>query len=548
MEDQVSEINTVAVSLAQAAIDALDAEALIAGSVGPLGVRLAPFGRVKPQEAYSAYLEQITSLVEAGADVLLIETQSDLYELAEAVRAARKISDLPVIASVTFTRDDRTLLGDSPERATQLLIDSGADLIGANCSGGPAQLLRIVQQMRKAAPQARLSVMPNAGWPEHVSGRIMYPATADYFAEYAVAFAQAGVSVIGGCCGTTPEHIAAMRTALAEAEQNGPSSVALGLSQDSEEVIPVTQEPTELSKRLTAGKFVLSVEVDPPRGFGLHKLLAGAHLLSEAGADAINVADNPMARMRMSPWAVCQIIQREVGIESILHFPTRGRNLLRVQGDLLAAHATGVRNIFVVMGDPTAIGDYPEAMDDYDLVPSGLIKLIKFGFNTGVDHAGSDIGEATSFLVGCALNPAARDLRREASNLRRKIEAGADFVLTQPVYQAEVMRAFLLQYQDLYGDLELPILVGILPLFSERHAGFLHNEVPGIQIPDPVRQRIASAGDRGQEQGVAIATELLQELGGLVQGAYLMPPFNRYDMAAEIIEFQVRNAAQPERP
>jgi homocysteine S-methyltransferase len=548
LETRVAEINAAAVTLARQAIRAAGVEALVAGSVGPLGVRLAPFGRVKPAQAREAFREQIAALAEAGADLIIVETQYDLYELLEAVGAAREVCDLPVVASVTFTRDDRTLLGDSPRRAARLLLESGAYVIGANCSGGPAQLLRLAQQIRQVAPQIPLALMPNAGWPEQVSGRIMYPATPEYFAEYAVAFARAGASLVGGCCGTTPAHIAAMRRALDTLNHTADKMVSVASDPERDEAEALAQEPTQLAQRLSAGKFVLSVEVDPPRGFGIHKLLAGASLLAEAGADAINVADSPMARMRMSPWAVCQLIQRDVGIDSVLHFPTRGRNLLRVQGDLLAAHATGVRNIFVVMGDPTSIGDYPEAMDDYDLVPSGLIKLIKQGFNLGMDHAGADIGEATSFFVGCALDQTATDREREFRTLRRKLQAGADFILTQPIYQPSSLREFLREFRERFGELQVPVLVGVLPLFNERHASFLHNEVPGIRIPAPIRQRIAAAGVRAPEEGVRISVEIIEELAGFAQGAYLMPPLGRYDLAAEIIEAVAPRAVPASRP
>jgi homocysteine S-methyltransferase len=243
-----------------------------------------------------------------------------------------------------------------------------------------------------------------------------------------------------------------------------------------------------------------------------------------------------MARMRMSAWAVAHLIQSEVGLETVLHFPTRGRNLLRVQGDLLAAHALGVRNVFVVMGDPTAIGDYPTAMDNYDVVPSGLIKLIKQGFNVGVDHAGAGIGQPTSFLVGCAVNLSAADVDKEVRTLHRKIQAGADFALTQPVYEAGLAREFLARYETAYGSLRLPLLVGVLPLFNARHAAFLHNEVPGISIPEGLRERMTAAGEAGPAEGVRLATDLLAELREVAQGAYLMPPFGRYDMAAEILD------------
>jgi len=544
LETKLVEINRAAVDLARRAVEASFKPVLIAGSIGPLGVRLAPFGRVQPEQAFNAFVEQIRSLLDAGVDLLMIETQNDLYEVREAIRAARSLSDIPIVATLTFTRDDRTLLGDTPRRAAQLLVEHGADIIGANCSSGPAQLLRILKQMRQGAPGARFSVMPNAGWPERVSGRIMYPATADYFADYAVAFCQAGAAIIGGCCGTTPDHIAQMRASLDAGVEPCLSEDAGLMEEASLEFSRAAVQPTELERKLERNRFVLAVEMDPPRGFSTHKLLAGASLLAEAGADVINVADSPMARMRMSPWAVCQLIQRDVGVETVLHFPTRGRNLLRVQGDMLAAHAMGVRNIFVVMGDPTAIGDYPEAMDNYDLVPSGLINLIQQGFNSGVDLSGADIGEATSFFVGCALNLNSQDPQRELRLFRKKIEAGADFALTQPVYELDLAASFISMYQQEYDDLPIPILVGVLPLFSDRHAAFLHNEVPGISIPDGIRERITHAGDRAPQEGVAIAIELLQELRSSVQGVYVMPPFDRYDLAAEILE-AVRGQPDP---
>jgi homocysteine S-methyltransferase len=282
----------------------------------------------------------------------------------------------------------------------------------------------------------------------------------------------------------------------------------------------------------------MGVEMSPPKGLSAHKLMAGAHLLADAGANVINVADNPRAQMRMSAWAVCHLLQRDVGIETVLHFPTRGRNLLRVQSDLLAAHALGVRNVFVVMGDPTAIGDYPQATDSYDLVPSGLIKLIKQQFNVGVDHAGQGIGSPTSFYVGCALGFSAPDIDREIKVLRRKVRNGADFALTQPVYDASTVHQFLTRYAAQHGPLQTPVMVGVLPLANERHADFLHNEVPGVNIPDPIRKRIRAAREKSREVGIEMAIDLLRELREIpeIQGAYLMPPFGRYEIAAEIIE------------
>jgi methionine synthase / methylenetetrahydrofolate reductase(NADPH) len=537
LEDKVAEINRAGVELARRVVLASFKDVLLAGDIGPLGVRLAPFGRVRPEQARQAFREQIEALAGAGVDLLILETMSDLYEIREAVAAAREVCELPLIASMTFTRDDRTLLGDSPTKVAKTLVESGADVLGVNCSGGPAQIVRILRLMRLAAPQALFSVMPNSGWPEQVGGRVMYPSNPEYFGEYAQVFCEAGANIIGGCCGTTPQHISALRAAL---DSDPAGCIDLDLESvtvmENEERFSTSDQPTGLAQKFADEKFVISVEMDPPRGLSAHKLLAGASLLTEAGADVINVADSPMARMRMSPWAVCSIIQREFGIETTLHFPTRGRNLLRVQGDLLAAHAMGIRNVFVVMGDPTAIGDYPEAMDNYDLVPSGLIKLIKQNFNVGVDHAGSTIGQPTSFFVGCALNLTPLDMDREFKNLRRKLQAGADFALTQPIYQPEQAEYFYRCYEERFGPLEIPILVGILPLYSSRHASFLHNEVPGISISEEIQNRLRQAGESASEEGVRIALEQIECIRPWANGIYLMPAFNRFDLAAGIIE------------
>jgi homocysteine S-methyltransferase len=536
LENHVIQINKASVDLAKRVVAASFKDVLVAGDVGPLGVRIAPFGRVQPEQARAAFAEQIKALAEAGADLIVIETFSDLYEIREAIRAARESCDLPVVASVTFTRDDRTVLGDDPAKVARTLKEAGVDVIGVNCSGGPAQLLRILKQMSHAAPDAKFWVKPNAGWPEQVGGRIMYPADAEYFGEYAISFQQAGACIVGGCCGTTPQHIAAMRKALDTAPATDQPHISI-LPQ--EEVAEASEEqPSQFAQKLISGKFAISVEMDPPRGLSTHKLLAGASLLADAGADVINVADSPMARMRMSAWAVCDVVQRKVGIDTTLHFPTRGRNLLRVQGDLLAAHALGIHNVFVIMGDPTSIGDYPEAMDNYDLVPSGLIKLIKQGFNAGVDHSGTSIGQPTNFFVGAALNLCPPDMDREVKNLYRKVNAGTDFFITQPIYRSQDGPSLLEQYEAKYGKLNKPVLAGVLPLVNVRHANFLHNEVPGIFIPEEVRQRIEAAGEAesGVKAGVELAVELIEQIRGWAGGIYIMPQFSKYDMVAEIIE------------
>ncbi|MHC1739671.1 MAG: bifunctional homocysteine S-methyltransferase/methylenetetrahydrofolate reductase [Anaerolineaceae bacterium] len=539
LAEKVAEINTAGVDLARKVIQASFKQILIAGDVGPLGVRLAPFGRIQSEQAFAAFSEQMTALVNAGVDLLILETFTDLYEIVEAVKAAKAVApQLPVIASMTFTRDNLTLLGDNPAKVAHRIQSAGADVIGINCSGGPNQLLNLLKQMREALPEGVFSVMPNAGWPQQVEGRIMYPAGPDYFGDYALSFWREGASVIGGCCGTTPAHIASIAKAVRTTRPDALHKIEVNTSKSAApQDETVKYPPTQLASKLGQGKFVCTVEMDPPRGLTTQKLLAGASMLSEAGADVIDVADSPMARMRMSPWAVCELIQRKVGIETTLHFPTRGRNLLRVQGDLLASHALDVRNVFVVMGDPTSIGDYPDAMDNYDLVPSGLIKLIKQGFNLGLDHSGSDIGQPTNFFVGCALNLNPQDINEEIKNLRRKLRAGADFILTQPIYDISHVEKFLNAFErSEHEKLPIPLLVGLLPLASERHANFLQQEVPGIDIPKNAFARMNAAGEQGAAAGVNLAVELANQLKDLAQGIYLMPAFSRYDHAAEIIE------------
>lgn len=533
LQADVAEINRAGVELVKRVVAAAYKDVLIAGDVGPLGVRIAPYGRVKPEEAREAFAEQIRALAEAGADLIVIETMSDLYEIQEAIKAAKESCSLPVVASVTFTRDDRTLLGDAPAKVARRLADTGADVIGVNCSGGPSQLLRILKQMRQAVPNGKFWVKPNAGWPEQVGGRIMYPADAEYFGDYALSFRAAGANIVGGCCGTTPQHIASMKKALESARVDANADVMiLPMDEDSDEP---SEGTTQLAQKLADGKFTICVEMNPPRGLSTHKLLAGASLLYDSGADVINVADSPMARMRMSAWAVCDVVQRKIGVETTLHFPTRGRNLLRVQGDLLAAHAIGLRNVFVVMGDPTSIGDYPEATDNYDLVPSGLIKLIKQGFNMGMDHSGTSIGQPTNFFVGAALNLCPQDMDTEVKNLHRKIKAGADFFLTQPIYRADDGPNLIKAFEAKHGILNKPILAGILPLVSTKHANFLHHEVPGVFIPEEARKRIKSAGENSAKVGVELAVELIEGIKGWASGIYIMPQFHRYDMISEII-------------
>ncbi len=539
-QDDVKIFNQAAVAIARRVITGSFKEVLLAGSVGPLGVRLAPLGRVSRAEAEAAFAEQIDALINAeagGVDLLILETMSDVKEIEAAVAAARQIApDIPIVVQMTFTRDNRTLLGYAAAEVALALARLDVDVIGVNCSGGPAQVLRLLAEMKEAVPNLPLAAAPNAGWPEHRdSGRVFYPATPAYFGDYARAFVEAGARLVGGCCGTTETHIAAMRQAL---DTSGKSSLPLPQVQvvaREERRVSAATEPTQLSDFLQNGRFVITVEMSPPKGIATERLLAGARTLKAAGANFLDIADSPLARMRMSAWAAAYLVQREVGLETILHFPTRGRNLLRVQGDLLAAHAMNIRNLFVTMGDPTKIGDYPEAMDSYDIVPTGLIQLIKEQFNSGLDKAGQAIDQATSFVVGCALSLTPADPEREIKLLQKKVRMGADFALTQPVFDPPAARRFVEQYQETTGEPILPLVAGIKPLYNSRNAEFLHNEVPGIIIPDAQRQRMAQASDP-QREGVLIAQELLAEIRPFVQGVYLMPAFGRYDLTADVID------------
>jgi homocysteine S-methyltransferase len=537
LAERTTQVNRSGAALARLAASEADRLVLVAGSVGPSGVGIQPYGRVKPEEVRAAFAEQIAALAAGGVDVIVLETFPHVHEIVEAIAAAREVApSLPVIAQMTFTADDRTLLGYLPGRVAHEVKAAGADVIGVNCSGGPAQIARILQAMAQAEPEGYYSAMPNAGLPENVGGRMMYPATTEYFADYALTFKAMGASIIGGCCGTTPEHIASMRLALDDASRTLPTITLFEDMHD--EVTESVPRHSELADKLARGKFVISVEMSPPRSHSLERMVEAATLLRDAGADVINVPDSPTARMRMSPWAACNVIQAQLGMESVLHFPTRGRNLLRIQGDLLGAHALGQRNLFVCMGDPTKIGDYPEAMDNYDIVPSALIRLVKQRLNVGIDQAGNSIGQPTGFTVGCALNMGAQDVDKEIDLLLKKMEAGADFALSQPVFIPQSVERFLARYQELRGEaLKMPILMGVMPLYSLRHAQFLDNEIPGINIPPHIMKRIEDAGDEAAQEGVRVAQELLRELHTLVQGAYIIPAFGKYELAAQVIDF-----------
>ncbi len=529
LEDQVGAINRAGAAVARTARDAagIGRRVWVAGSIGPIGRPLAPLGAATAAEVRVAFTEQAAALAEGGVDLLIFETFSDLRELAEGVSAARAATDLPIVAQMTFTHEGKTLLGHAPGEIVGRLEELGAHVIGANCSVGSQGILEVMEQMVLSS-RTPLSAMPNAGYPSYIEGRIIYFSTPAYMADYARRMVELGVAIVGGCCGTTPAHIAAMRDVLATIEAP-PRRLSVASPAVPATVFAAPTTPTALAGRLGKG-FAVSVEVAPPRGTQEGPELEACRLLGRAGVDAINVPDNPMARLRMSPWAMCLRIQTEARLDTILHFTTRDRNLVRVQSDLLALHALGIRNILVLRGDPPQLGDYPTATAVSDVTPSGLIRLIK-EFNRGRDLAGNDLGQPTGFLVGAALNMGARDLDRELRTLERKLRAGADFLCTMPIYEAETLDRVL----DRTGPLPVPLLVGVLPLHGLRHAEFLHNEVPGMVIPAPLRAALRDAKD-AREMGVRLAAELLAQIHRRAQGAYLIPSFGRYDRVLHLVE------------
>ena len=541
---KVREINRKAVRLAREAREIAGRPALVAGSVGPTGRALAPLGAVAPEVVHAAFREQIEALLEGGVDLLVLETMGSLDEMTAAVAAARAACDRPVVASMTFAEDGRTLGGDRPDEVVARLRGLGVAAIGANCSVGPQKLLPVAGTMARLLSDDEIAVscLPNAGWPAHVAGRVIYRSSPEYFAEFARSAVEAGVRIVGGCCGTTPEHTAAMRAALDawDAHRNGKDNGAVIAAPRPPRIVAApkldlqpAEGPTRFREKLDRGEFVVSVEIDPPKGLNPAKALEGARLLKEAGVEFINVADSPMARVRMSALTLCYLIQHQTGVETILHFTTRDRSLMGLQAELLGAHAVGVRNIIALTGDPPSLGDYPDSSAVYDVDSIGLIRILR-GLNAGSDSAGASIGRPAAFTVACAVDPTRDDLAHEAARLRAKLEAGADVVMTQPIYDPASWHRFL----QVYGveKLPVPVLAGILPLQSSKHAEFLHNEVPGITLSDEARERMRLAGADGRREGVKMAQELLQELRPLMQGVYLMPSFGRYEVAAEVLE------------
>lgn len=526
LEHRVRDINQVGARLARGAREVCGEAVFVAGSIGPTGRALEPYGQVTPATIYETFCEQIGGLLEGGVDLLILETFGDLREIAEAIRAARDSSDLPIVAAMTFAEDLRTPQGHSPEQVVEVLTGLKVDVIGANCSVGSNTLLGVVERMLQAGAKA-VSVMPNAGWPTRVGNRLLYLSSPEYMAEMARRMVDLGAIIAGGCCGTTPAHIRSLRLALRESAPPAPA-VEVVSAVEPEGLPEGADDVSQLAGKL-GRQHVVSVEIRPPRGANPAKALQGASLLKEAGVDALNVLDSAMSRVRMSSVATSVLIKRTLGVEPIVHFTTRDRNLMAVQSDLIGAHAMGIRTILALTGDPPS-GDYAHSKAVYDVDSVGLIHIIK-QFNQGVDISGNSIGMPTRFLVGASLNPTAEDLEWELNHFRDKLAAGADFIMTQPVYDAELFRAVL----DQVGTVDVPILMGLLPLQSHRHALFIHNELPGVKLTEEALRRMELAGTEGIQEGLTMAREMIQACGPLVAGFYIVPSFGRYEVAAQLV-------------
>jgi methionine synthase I (cobalamin-dependent)/5,10-methylenetetrahydrofolate reductase len=538
---KVRQLNRVAAKIAREQREVSGRSVFIAGSVGPTLQRLPPIGTANAEKVRAAFREQIEALLEGGVDLLTIETIPDLTEMREALAAARECSDLPIIAMLTFAEDGRTVSGNEAAAVVDMLLQHEVDVIGANCSVGPQRLLQVLDsfanELSRRGVERPLACIPNAGWPTQQGGRMIYPSSPDYFGNFALRAVDAGIAVIGGCCGTTPAHSEAMTRAIADREtgsvtERSPSLPELFISEVATSVPGIGLHQPDGFRSELGRKFLVAVEIDPPKGLNPEKAIAGAELLKRAGVDAINVADSPMARVRMSALTLCMMIQNQVDLETIVHFTTRDRSLMGIQSELLGAHAAGVRTVLALTGDPPTLGGYPGTTGVYDTDSIGLIKLLT-NMNNGMDAVGSPIGSQADFRIGCAVDPTRDDLVLEAERLHAKLDAGAHFVMTQPIYDAEVWVRFL----DYFGDaIPVPLMVGILPLQSAKHADFLHNEVPGITLTPAALQRMHSAGPDGRKEGVKMAQELLLDLLPIAQGVYLMPSFGRYEVAAEVLD------------
>jgi methionine synthase I (cobalamin-dependent)/5,10-methylenetetrahydrofolate reductase len=530
--------------VAREARDVSGREALVGGSVGPLGAATRELVHLDEARVRTAYREQLEGLLEGGIDVFVIETHVDLRHLLLAVEEARRAADLPIIAELTFGEELTLPDGTTPGTAARALAAAGVDAMGVNCGVGPQACLDAVEAMgRVEGVTLPRSIMPNAGLPQRVEGQFVYAAGPEYFGGMVGRFVRGGARIVGGCCGTTPEHIAAMRAALdagdgahvAAPATAHPTIVRSVAGDVSAPAAGETPPPTQLAEKLAAGRFVISVEIDPPRSIRIDRTIEAARLLRSAGVDLVNVSDSAMARVRMGAMAVAFGIQHDLDVECLVHFTTRDRNLMAIESELLGAHALGVRNILALTGDPPRAAEYPTGSGVWDVDSIGLVEILA-RLNRGEDQAGSAIGQRAGFTIACALDPTAADQATEWDRLARKLDAGSHLVMTQPLYDLAQVEAMDREARRRFGPrgFPVPLLLGILPLQSTRHAEFLHNEVPGITIPDAARKAMAAAGERGAEVGLEMSLELLEQVDSLVSGTYVMPSFGRYEQAAEL--------------
>ena len=528
-DKDVRKINREGARLAR---QAAGAKALVGGAIGPLGKPLEPFGNLSYTEAVSVYREQVEGLVEGGVDLFLVETMPSLDQARAAVEAVRGFSALPIVVSMTFNEEGTTFYGDRPEDVVRTVEAWDVAVVGANCSQGPQPMLETMERMAAAATRVKLSAMPNAGAPALVDGRYVYLCTPEYMASYARRFIAAGVNVVGGCCGTTPAHIKNLVRSVRMLQPSRETVAVLPPLRTRESATPVPREEKSGLARKLGKKFVVSIELDPPKGADAGALMDRAQYCKESEIDCINVGDGPRASARMSALSLCLLLEKQVGIDAILHYTCRDRNLISIQSDLLGAHALGLRNVLCVTGDPPKLGDYPDATAVYDVDSIGLIRILDH-LNHGCDLAGNPIGPALALHIGCGADPGKPDVEKELRRLEEKVQAGAEYIMTQPVYDPRAIERFLKDSRHL----NRPVLIGILPLYSHRNAEFLHNEVPGMSIPDDIRERMrkAGSGEAAQAEGVAIAREALRAARDVAQGVYIMPPFNKVDLALRVV-------------
>jgi homocysteine S-methyltransferase len=539
LADKVNEVNQKGAELAREAADAFNlkkaANVLVAGSIGPVGLRIEPLGKTSREEARASFREQITALVAGGVDLLMLETFGYLEELHQAILAAREIApDKLLVAQVTIDEDGNCLDGASPETFTSKLNGWDVDVIGCNCSVGPVAMLEAIERIRRLTDKP-LAAQPNAGIPRSIEGRNIYLCSPEYMASYARKFVNAGVNLVGGCCGTTPEHIKAMNSALRMADAKGKTGgfrVITEAKRESSITPPPLSQRSNLGKKLAAGEFVTLVEIVPPKGVDFRKEVEGAKFLKAAGIDAINIPDSPRASARMSNMALCLLVQQQAGIETVLHFTCRDRNVLSMQSELLGAYTTGLHNLICITGDPPKLGNYPDATAVFDVDAIGLVNIVR-NLNHGLDVGGNPIGSGTRFMIGVGANPGIVNIDEEVRRFEYKVEAGAEYAVTQPVFDIALLEQFLRRIDHH----RVPVLAGIWPLTSVRNAEFMKNELR-VSVPDAIIDRMARApnADAARAEGILIAREMLHQVRGLVQGAQVAAPLGRYSSAIDVLD------------